>query len=111
VRCRRFIEIVVAEGLADNATARGNELLAGLRSMSQNGNISNVRGLGTLVAFTVKDAETRDGMLSAMFEKGLMVLACGQRAVRFRLPLVFEKKEVQILLERVEACLPSGVGA
>ncbi|MAB81115.1 MAG: L-lysine 6-transaminase [Planctomycetes bacterium] len=111
VRCRRFIEIVESEGLAANITERGNELIAGLRTFSRNGGISNVRGLGSLVAFTLKDTETRDRMLSALFDKELLALASGPVSIRFRLPMVLDVQEVQTILERVEASLPSAVGA
>lgn len=111
VRCRRFIEIVESEGLAANITERGNELIAGLRTFSRNGAISNVRGRGSLVAFTLKDTETRDRMLSALFDKELLALASGPVAIRFRLPMVLDVQEVQTILERVEASLPSAVGA
>lgn len=111
VRCRRFIEIVESEGLAANITERGNELIAGLRTFSRNGGISNVRGLGSLVAFTLKDTETRDRMLRALFDKELLALASGPVSIRFRLPMVLDVQEVQTILERVEASLPSAVGA
>ncbi len=111
VRCRRFIEIVEAEKLANNITVRGEEFVSGLREFSRAGGISNVRGVGSLVAFTVKDTDTRNRMLSGMFDKGLLALASGSDSVRFRLPLVVTAEDVQTVLSRVEACLPSAVGA
>lgn len=53
VRCRRFIEIIEAESLADRVSDTGGYLLAGLRELLRGRNgMSNVRGVGSLVAFT-----------------------------------------------------------
>ena len=105
------IDIIGKENLAENITARGDEFIAGLREFSRGGGISNVRGVGSLVAFTLKDPETRGKMLSAMFDKELLALASGEQAIRFRLPLVVTSDDVRTVLERIEACLPSAVGA
>jgi len=111
VRCRRFIEIIGKDNLAQNITARGNEFIAGLRSFSRSGGIHNVRGVGSLVAFTLKDPETRGKMLEEMFEKELLALPSGEKSIRFRLPLVVSADDIRTILERIEASLPSVVGA
>jgi len=112
VRCRRFIEIIEEERLADNVAARGAELVDGLRQLArERGHVSNVRGLGSLVAFTLDSPELRDKMLADLFDKQLLALASGERAVRFRLPLVISSAEVGEALTRIADCLPAGVGA
>jgi 4-aminobutyrate aminotransferase-like enzyme len=37
------------------------------------------------------------------------VLPCGPRSIRFRLPFVLKKEEVDFALERVSDCLTAGV--
>jgi len=109
VRCRKFIDIILGDDLAANVTARGAELLAGLRTMArERGQFSNVRGLGSLIAFTLESVGTRDEMLRALAERQLLALPSGERSIRFRLPLVVTAEEVQIALERVAACMPTG---
>jgi L-lysine 6-transaminase len=110
VRCKRFIEIIRANDLAQNIAQRGAELVAGLRAIGkQRGSFENVRGIGSLVAFTLESPKQRDEMIASLFESGVIVLASGERAIRFRLPLVISSAEVQTTLERVEASLPAAV--
>jgi len=112
VRCRQFIEIVEDEKLADNIAARGQEFVDGLRRIArERGQLTNVRGLGSLVAFTLDTPEARDKMLKDLYDKRVLSLASGERAVRFRLPLVISPQEVGEALTRIEECVPAGVGA
>ncbi len=107
VRCKRFIEIIETEKLAENITARGAELVQGLRGIAkESAKISNVRGLGSLVAFTLDSPATRDKMLSDLFDKQVMALSSGAAAIRFRLPLVIDSAGIATALERINDCLP-----
>jgi len=106
VRCRKFIEIVREDGLADNIAARGAQLVDGLRALAgKNGTFGNVRGVGSLVAFTLPTAEERGALLDRLMGQKLMALAAGQRSIRFRLPLIISADEVGEVLKRVAAGL------
>ncbi len=110
VRSTKFIEIIEAENLADNVTQRGQQLIDGLRSLArEQGHISNVRGLGSLVAFTLESAAQRDDCIAQMHERKLLVLASGERAIRFRMPLVVTDAEIDQALERIADCSPARV--
>ncbi|MCP3917145.1 MAG: L-lysine 6-transaminase [bacterium] len=110
VRCHKFIDIILSENLAENVTARGEELVAGLREIArERGQFSNVRGKGSLVAFTLDTPAVRDGVLSKLMEKRLMALAAGERSIRFRMPLVVTAEEVGTALERIADCVPQAV--
>ncbi len=112
VRARRFIEIIEADDLQRNITDRGERFLLGLRKLAaEKGGMENVRGVGSLCAFTVESAQVRDQLLRSLFDHEVMALASGQRAVRFRLPLIIGDAEVDELLGRIEASMPAGVGA
>jgi len=69
-----------------------------------------VRGVGSLVAFTLETPEARDRMVEALFASRVLCLKSGPRSIRFRLPLVITADEVDVLLERVEASVPAAVG-
>jgi L-lysine 6-transaminase len=106
VRCRRFIEIVEEDDLLGHISLVGDRLIAGLREVAPHtGVISNVRGRGSLVAFTVDTPEQRARILGDMFENELMALPCGPRSIRFRLPFVIQPEEVDEILNRTEASL------
>ncbi len=112
VRCRRFIEIIEAENLADRIAEAGCKTVGGLRTIAkEKGGFTNVRGIGSLVAFTLENPETRDRMIDALYEKRVIALKSGPRSIRFRLPLVITADEVDQLLERVAAALPAAVRA
>jgi L-lysine 6-transaminase len=110
VRSRRFIEIIESEGLADNTAERGEQALSGLRSIAgEPGAFKNVRGIGSLIAFTLEDAAARNAMLKALFDRKVMALPSGADSVRFRLPLIMTAPEVDELLARVSACVAARV--
>ncbi|MDP6540577.1 MAG: L-lysine 6-transaminase [Planctomycetota bacterium] len=112
VRSRRFIEIIEAERLGENVAARGVQMVEGLRELAADRDqISNVRGVGSLVAFTLDSAGLRDQVLSDLRQRRLLALPCGEATIRFRMPLVVSEDEVRLALERVAACVPSGIGA
>ena len=112
VRARRFIEIVEAENLQENITRQGARMIDGLRALARDcAGMSNVRGVGSLIAFTLENGDAQGRMLSDLFDKEVMALASGPRSIRFRLPLIITESEVDEILERVKACLPTGVQA
>ncbi len=108
VRSRKFIDIIEKDGLAENVAARGQQLVDGLRSIAKDGahggHISNVRGVGSMVAFTLENPELRDEYIRQMAERQLLVLASGERAIRFRMPLVVQESEIDQALERIADC-------
>ncbi len=112
VRARRLIEIIVAERLGENAFQQGARLVEGLRALARaEGGFTNVRGIGTLCAFTLASTAERDAMLKRLFEAQLMALKSGPTAIRFRLPLTISAAEVDELVKRVGAVLPRKVRA
>lgn len=86
VRCTKILEIIVNEGLLDNVTARGNELLAGLRLIEAQypDLVTNARGVGLMCAIDLPTASMRNDVIRKCFEDRMIVLPCGPRSVRFR---------------------------
>jgi len=112
VRCRRFIEIIHDESLAENITAQGERVLLGLRRLgAEHGTLFNIRGRGSLIAFRLETPTVRDTMVKELFERRMMVLASGEDSIRLRLPLTFTEAEADEAVSRIESCLPSKVGS
>jgi L-lysine 6-transaminase len=112
VRCRKFIEVIESEGLAASITVRGRELIEGLRSIGrERGHVANVRGVGSLVAFTLESPAARSALLKSLWERKLMALPSGPQSVRFRLPFVVTADEIATALERISDALPAGAPA
>jgi L-lysine 6-transaminase len=96
VRCRRLLEIIESEGLIEAAGPKGARLFAGLRAVAaETGMLSNVRGRGLFVACDLANAPQRDRMVTDLRKKErVIVLACGERSVRFRPALSVSEDEI-----------------
>jgi L-lysine 6-transaminase len=86
VRSRRILEIIEADGLFDHAGKAGSYLLDELRSLGDRhaGLVSNVRGRGLMCAIDLPDPGLRDRVIGLLREAHVLVLACGERTIRFR---------------------------
>ncbi len=110
------LETIADEHLLENARARGNELLGGLRElMSEHTAIGDVRGRGLMIGVEfVKDRGSRipDGtMADAVIERsrdaGLLLLSCGiaHQVIRWIPPLDVTVAEVDESLRIFEGAL------
>jgi L-lysine 6-transaminase len=111
VRSRQLIDVILSERMPENVAARGEQLVRGLRELGKrSGAFTNVRGIGSLVAFTSPTPKARDEMLERLRHKRLLALKAGPDSVRFRMPLNVSAAEVDEALNRIEAALPAQVG-
>jgi L-lysine 6-transaminase len=106
VRCARYLQVMVEDGLVDNARRVGARFLAGLRALADRvPDVTNARGRGFMLAFDLPDAETRNATRLELWREGLACLSCGPRSLRFRPPLVFGDAEVDLALELLDRAL------
>ena len=115
------IQVIVEEGLVENAAARGKQLRDGLEELqSRFPIIGDVRGLGLMVGceFTdpvsgQPDAVTSKQVLTqALQEEHLILLGCGMyaNAIRWIPPLVASEAEINNGLGRFERSLMAVTG-
>ena len=105
VRSRRFIEIILEEELGANVARQGERMLAGLRRIAaERGGYTNVRGTGSMIAFSLPSAEARHKQRVA--PRGVGGRAGAHDSLRFRMPLTVSAEEVDEALDRVSDCLP-----
>ncbi|MBX9623479.1 MAG: aminotransferase class III-fold pyridoxal phosphate-dependent enzyme, partial [Gemmataceae bacterium] len=101
VSCRAAlatIDLLEREYMA-NAAARGEQLRAGLRRLAERHPVlANVRGMGLMTAVDVLAPADRDRVIDRAFARGLLLLGCGERAIRFCPALC-------VTAEQVETCL------
>ncbi len=109
VRFQRYLEIIMAENLIENARVVGNYFLESLHELADDTDrlISNVRGRGLMIAFTLPENALRDKMLKLLFENGLIALASGEKAVRFRPTLSLKKAHVDETIGILKTSLQS----
>jgi L-lysine 6-transaminase len=108
IRCAKYLEIIVEENLIENARVVGEYLLGRLRELAHElPVISNVRGRGLFLALDLPDKETRDRVLAACLENGLIALASGASAVRFRPPLNLSREEADEGVRKLRRAIPA----
>jgi L-lysine 6-transaminase len=108
VRCAKYLEIIAEENLVENARVVGDYLIARLRELAEELPVlSNVRGRGLFVAFDLPDKETRDRTQAACLENGLITLASGASAIRFRPPLNLSREEADEGVRRLRRAVQS----
>lgn len=111
VRCTRYLEIIEEENLIENARATGEHLLGRLRELAgELPAISNVRGRGLFVAFDLPDKATRDRTLSACLDNGLIALASGVAAIRFRPSLTLSREEADEGVRKLRRAVQAAAG-
>jgi 4-aminobutyrate aminotransferase len=103
-------------GLIQNAAQMGDHLLERLQSLKNvYPMIGDVRGKGLMVGVElVLDHESkrpaspqRDQIVQGCFNKGLLLLGCGQSVVRFVPPLIITREDADTALEIFEDVLRS----
>jgi L-lysine 6-transaminase len=95
VRSQRYIEIIVKERLSDNARDIGAHLMKHLHEMAAiDDRITNVRGLGLMIAFDLPTPELRDDFRKKVYANDVIILPCGTHSIRFRPPLNISADEI-----------------
>jgi 4-aminobutyrate aminotransferase len=97
---------LLEDGLMENAARVGAELQDGLREIaSRHRNVTDVRGLGLMLALEMKTPEMAAKLVQSAFERGLLLLMAGTRAVRISPPLVLNRDEAATGLEIIASAL------
>jgi 4-aminobutyrate aminotransferase len=105
---------LLQEGLIENASRLGRYLLEKLKELQKRFHlIGDVRGKGLMIGVEiVKDPETKEkgieeknAIIQACFEKGLLILGCGENVIRFIPPLIITKSQVDTALTIFEEVL------
>ncbi len=98
VACRAALATLdlCEEGLVENAASVGEVLQSALQGVCEGvGAVVEVRGRGLMRAVEVENGSLRDRIVQECFRRGLLVLGCGPRAVRFSPALVLTAEEAE----------------
>jgi 4-aminobutyrate aminotransferase len=107
------IDLLEREYMA-NAHDRGEQLRAGLRTLALHHDcLLGVRGLGLMTAVDLvgdfparnPDPKLRDSVIQAAFHAGLLLLGCGESALRFCPPLCITDQQIEIGLHILDEVL------
>jgi 4-aminobutyrate aminotransferase len=113
VSCRAALATIelLEEGLIENASRIGGYLLGELIQLQKEFElIGDIRGKGLMIGVElVRDRETkekavqeRSEIIQACFEKGLLILGCGENVIRLIPPLIITQSEVDTALTILE---------
>ena len=109
---------LLEETLMENAKEQGERLLKGLREQQINLEcMGDVRGKGLMVAVElVKDRETkepakdwRDNVIKNAFQKGLLILGCGENSIRLCPALTVSPEEIDTCLSIFDEAVQESV--
>jgi 4-aminobutyrate aminotransferase len=107
------IEIIEREAMA-NAAKVGEQMLERLQGWKQSHpTVGDVRGRGLMIGVElVKDKTTREPasalrnrVETLAFERGLMILGCGETSIRLCPPLIVNEQEATVALDILEEAL------
>jgi L-lysine 6-transaminase len=106
VRSTKYLEIIREERLLENARREGEFLLQGLAKIAaKHDRVTNIRGVGCLLAFDLEDGPTRDRAIARAQQEGLLVLPCGDRSIRLRPALDVSRQDSENALSMLERAL------
>ena len=107
------MNVIEREGMA-NAAAVGTKTLERLGTWrDKHEAVGDVRGRGLMIGVElVKDKHTRtpagalrDRVVDLAFQRGVLLLGCGESTVRLCPPLIITQNEMDVALDIVEECL------
>ncbi|MDQ6681975.1 MAG: aminotransferase class III-fold pyridoxal phosphate-dependent enzyme [Chloroflexota bacterium] len=94
--------------LRQNAGVMGKRLLAGLQQAANGSpDVRDIRGIGLMVAVEFASHEAANAVQQAAFERGLLVLECGEAALRFSPPLMVDPQAIDAALRIFSDALPA----
>ena len=100
------LDLLYEGGLMANAAAVGEHLRRGLeRLRERHPEVTDVRGLGLMAALELRTPDLAARVVQRAFERGLLTLTAGARAVRLSPPLVLTPEEADTGLEILDAAL------
>jgi 4-aminobutyrate aminotransferase len=101
------IDLIEREYMA-NAAARGEQLRSGLRALAKkHDSLSGIRGLGLMTAADLPTPAHRAKAIQEAFQRGLLLLGCGESALRFCPALCVTSEQIDICLRVLDGVLGS----
>ena len=101
------LELVDAE-LGANAVNVGAHLLGRLAALGEDQPLlGQVRGRGLMIGLDLPDHDAAGELERACFERGLLVLTCGERSVRLAPPLVITREQADVAVDILADALSS----
>jgi len=101
VACAAALETIalLEDSLMENAARMGDYIMDRLEDLKDECDILiDVRGLGLMIGMEFETAELAHAVSKGCFQRGLIVLGCGDKAVRLSPPLIIGEEQADIAL-------------
>ena len=107
------VDVIEREGMK-NARVMGDLMINRMKSWPQKHRmVGDVRGRGLMIAVEiVKDQQLkttagpeRDRIIELAFERGMLLLGCGETSIRLSPPLIITKEQAEIAMDVLEECI------
>jgi 4-aminobutyrate aminotransferase len=97
---------LIEGGLVDNSARVGAFLKARLEAvLAGEARVEEVRGVGLMVGVELASHELATAVANLCFARGLILLECGRKAIRFSPPLIFNEAQARVAAELfAQAC-------
>lgn len=107
VLLEEVVNVIRRDRLLEKVKVTGDHLMSGLKEAQKKypSLVSRARGLGTFCSFDMPDGATRDKVIYQLRQRGVHTGACGDKTLRFRPALIFEKQHVDIFMDQFHAIL------
>ena len=89
------IDAIAEYDLLDNAVERGQQFQEIMRDADLDG-VTSVRGKGLMLGLDFESKDLRDDIVDAAFQRGLLLLACGQKTIRVLPPMDVTEREIEL---------------
>lgn len=109
---------LLQNGLIDNSAEVGAYLRSGLEKLQEKYEcIGDVRGYGMMLGVEfvtdkkslTPDAELRDRIEMDCYKRGLIILGCGNNAIRWSPPLILTKENVDVALQIFDEAIAASI--
>jgi 4-aminobutyrate aminotransferase len=86
-------------GLIGNAAEMGQLLRTRLEKLAaRHAGVRDIRGIGLMLGIEFESHEAANAVQQAAFQRGLLVLECGEAALRFSPPLIVDAEAIDIAI-------------
>ena len=97
------LDVIAQEELLENAAKVGDLTMNGLRDIqSRHDAIREVRGLGLMIGIELPDHDAAAAVERGTFERGLLMLGCGDSSIRMSPALGVREDQARVALELFE---------
>ncbi|HEX3289051.1 MAG TPA: L-lysine 6-transaminase [Mycobacterium sp.] len=107
VRSRRILEVIESDKLMVRAAKAGRYLVDKLEGLAEEfpNVVLDVRGRGLMCAFSMPTGAQRDELIRKLWDRQVIMLACGPDSVRFRPALTVSREEIDAAVAAVREAL------